>query len=72
MFERPTKTIKEKLRLEVFMDFIKLWIPIGALIGFICGLVMAAFQFCTDLLMENLAPYPKWILPLFGGLFTDS
>ncbi|MFX1466136.1 MAG: chloride channel protein [Promethearchaeota archaeon] len=71
MTERTIKTLTERLRLEVFMDFIKLWVPLGVLIGSICGLIMVGFQFCVDILTKGLSPYPKWILPLFGGLFTS-
>jgi CIC family chloride channel protein len=62
--------LKDLFHFNDFSHFYRMYIPASILIGFVCGLLMVAFQLLIDSMIFIMSPLPVFLAPIIGGLFS--
>ncbi len=64
------KPLRQLFHFSHFSHFYRLYVPASLLIGVVCGLFMAIFQYLIDLTTGVFFGLPVYIVPLLGGGFS--
>ncbi|MHA1938575.1 MAG: chloride channel protein, partial [Candidatus Thorarchaeota archaeon] len=64
------KPLRQLFHFSHFSHFYRLYVPASLLIGIVCGLFMAIFQYLIDLTTGAFLGLPIYIVPLIGGGFS--
>ncbi|MFW9889266.1 MAG: chloride channel protein [Candidatus Thorarchaeota archaeon] len=64
------KPLRQLFHFSHFSHFYRLYVPASLLIGIVCGLFMAFFQFLIDQTTNAFAGLPVFLVPLLGGGFS--
>jgi CIC family chloride channel protein len=64
------KPLRQLFHFSHFSHFYRLYVPASLLIGIVCGLFMASFQYMIDLTSGAFLVLPIFIAPLIGGTFS--
>jgi H+/Cl- antiporter ClcA len=62
--------LKDMFDFDHFSHFYRMYVPASVVVGFICGLLMVAFQLLIDSMIYIMSPLPVYLAPLIGGLFS--
>ncbi|MFW9803820.1 MAG: chloride channel protein [Candidatus Thorarchaeota archaeon] len=64
------KPLRQLFHFSHFSHFYRLYVPASLLIGIVCGLFMAIFQYLIDLTTGAFVGLPVFLVPLLGGGFS--
>ncbi len=66
------KPLRQLFHFSHFSHFYRLYVPASLLIGIVCGLFMAIFQYLIDLTSLGFFGLPVFVAPLIGGAFSGA